>query len=89
MVWRFVEAYKVDKKRAFTSLAVVCGGILLVVLCWFLGSTEEVKIIGYEGTDNQGAWARLSDASLYLTYILVTATVCTLIWGVIYTKNKK
>ena len=89
VIWRFVAIYKVDKKSALTSLGVVCGGILLVVLCWFLGSPAEVKIIGYEGTDNVGAWARLSDASLYLTYILVCATICTVIWGAIYTRNKK
>ncbi len=89
VIWRFVETLKVDKKKALTSLGVVCGAILLVILCWLLGSTDEVKIIGYEGTDNVGNWARLADASLYLTYILVCATICTLVWGVIHTKRLK
>ena len=89
VIWRFVETLKVDKKGALTSLGVVCGAILLLILCWFLGSTDEVKIIGYEGTDNAGNWARLADASLYLTYILVCATICTLVWGVIHTKKLK
>lgn len=87
VVWEFTKAYKVDKKKALNGLYVVIGFIALVVICWLVGSPNEVKIIGYEGTDNVGNMARLSDACMYLTYVLVLATVVTLIWGVIYTKK--
>jgi len=87
VVWEFTKMYKVDKKKAMNGLYVVVGFIALVVLCWLLGSPNEVKIIGYEGTDNVGGMARLSDACMYLTYILVLATVVTLVWGVVYTKK--
>jgi len=87
VVWEFAKMYKVDKKKALNGLYVVIGFIALVVLCWLLGSPNEVKIIGYEGTDNVGGMARLSDACMYLTYILVLATVVTLVWGVVYTKK--
>lgn len=89
VVWEFVKTYKVDRKKALRSLCVVVGFIALIVICWLLGSPNEVKIIGYEGTDNVGGMARLSDACMYLTYILVLATVVSLVWGVIHTKRLK
>jgi len=87
VVWEFTKLYKVDKKKALRGLYVVIGFIALIVVCWLLGSPEEIKILGYEGTDNVGGMARLSDACMYLTYILVLATVVTLVWGVIHTKK--
>jgi len=89
VIWEFVKTYQVDKKKALSSLAVVVGFVCLILLCWFIGSPAEVKIIGYEGEDNVGTMARLSDACLYLTYILTCATICALIWGVIHTKRMK
>lgn len=89
VIWEFVKTYKVDRKKAMRSLIVVIGFVALVVICWVLGSPNEVKIIGYEGTDNVGGMARLSDACMYLTYILVLATMVSLVWGVIHTKRLK
>ena len=89
VVWEFIKLYKVDKKKALRGLCVVIGFVGLILLCWFLGSPAEVKIIGYEGADNVGTMARLSDACLYLTYILTCATLVALVWGVIHTKRMK
>ena len=89
VIAKLVETFKVDPKRGLTSVGVVLGAIALCVLCWFLGSPEEVEILGYEGTDNVGAMARMSDAIMYLVYILTASTVVALIWGVIYTRVKK
>ncbi|MCQ2346204.1 MAG: hypothetical protein MJZ82_05530 [Paludibacteraceae bacterium] len=89
VVWDFVNTYKVSPKRAIRSLIVVVGFIALIIVCWLLGSPDKIDILGYEGHDNEGAMARLSDACMYLTYILMIATVVALVWGVIYTKNKK
>ena len=89
VIAKLVETFKVDPKRGLTSVGVIVAAIGLCVLCWFLGSPEKVEILGYEGTDNVGAMARMSDAIMYLTYILTAATVVALVWGVIYTKVKK
>lgn len=89
VIAKLVETFKVDPKRGLTSVGVVLAAIGLCVLCWFLGSPEKVEILGYEGTDNVGAMARMSDAIMYLTYILTAATVVALVWGVVYTKVKK
>ena len=86
---KLVETFKVDPKRGISSVAVVLGAVALVALCWFLGSPEKIEILGYEGTDNVGNMARMSDAIMYLVYILTASTVAALVWGVIYTKVKK
>lgn len=89
VIWEFIKTAQVDMKRAMNQLCIVLGFVALIVICWLLGSPEKVQIIGYEGTDNVGNMARLSDACLYLTYILTLGTLVTLVWGVIYTKTKK
>ena len=89
VIAKLVETFKVDPKRGLTSVGVVLGAVALCVLCWFLGSPEKVEILGYEGPDNVGAMARMSDAIMYLVYILTASTVAALVWGVIYTKVKK
>ncbi len=89
VVVEFVRNWKDNRRKAYATLGVVCGFILLGCPCWFLGSPEKIDIIGYEGTDNQGAWAQLSDAVIYACYILVVATIGTMIWGIIHTKRLK
>ena len=89
VIAKLVETFKVDPKRGLTSVLVVLAAAGLCALCWFLGSPEKVEILGYEGTDNVGNMARLSDAIMYLVYILTASTVVALVWGVIYTKVKK
>ena len=86
---KLVETFKVDPKAGIRSVVVVLAAVALCALCWFLGSPEKVEILGYEGTDNVGNMARMSDAIMYLVYILTASTVAALVWGVIYTKVKK
>ena len=89
VIAKLVETFKVDPKRGLASVGVVLAAVALCALCWFLGSPDKVEILGYEGTDNVGNMARLSDAIMYLVYILTASTVAALVWGVIYTKVKK
>ena len=89
VIAKLIETFKVDAKRGLVSVAVVLGAVALCALCWFLGSPEKIEILGYEGTDNEGTMARMSDAIMYLVYILTASTVVALVWGVIYTRVKK
>ena len=84
----FARRFKVDRKGALKSLAIVCAFILLFILCWFLGSSEKLDIIGYEGTDNEGVMAQLTDAIMYFTYILFVGVVIAICWGAIHTRVK-
>ena len=89
VIAKLVETFKVDPKRGLTSVLVVLAAVALCAICWVLGSPEKIEILGYEGTDNVGNMARMSDAIMYLVYILTASTVAALVWGVIYTKVKK
>ena len=89
LVVKLGSDFKYNPKRAIRSLCVVVGAVVLCVVCWMLGSPEEIKIIGYEGTDNVGFWAQMADAVMYLCYILFAATIITMIWGAIFTKTRK
>ena len=89
VIAKLVETFKVDAKKGLVSVGVVLGAVALCALCWVLGSPEKIEILGYEGTDNVGNMARMSDAIMYLVYILTASTVAALVWGVIYTKVKK
>ena len=81
--------WNTNRTNAIILISAIVGLVLLFVICWFIGSPVEVKIIGYEGGDNVGSMARLSDACLYMTYVLVIATICALAWGIWYTKRLK
>lgn len=85
----FAENWKKNRRKAYMTLGVVGGFILLALVCWFAGSPEKINIIGYEGTDNEGAWAQLADAVIYACYFLIIATIGTMIWGYVHTKRLK
>lgn len=85
----FVAMFKKDKVAAIKSLCVVVAFVLLFVVCWFLGSSEKIEIIGYDGTDNQGFWAQLADMMMFASYALVAGVVACIAWGAVYTRIKK
>ena len=89
VIWKLVQTFMVDYKRGLVSVGVVVGAVALCILCWQLGSPDKIEILGYEGTDNVGTMARLTDAIMYLTYILTATTAIALLGGFIYTKVKK
>lgn len=85
----FVQNFKADKKSALKSLGGVGLFVIILVVAWFLGSPEQINILGYEGTDNVGTWAQTTDAVLYSIYILLAALIVTILWGAVYTRIKK
>lgn len=84
-----IKLFKTDAPKAIRTLCIVIGFIAVAAACWFLGSPEKIDIIGYEGTDNQGVWAQISDAVIYMCYTLIIATLGTMLWGIIRTKVLK
>ena len=89
VVVEFANNWKTNRRKAYAMLGVVCGFILLALVCWVLGSPEKIDIIGYEGSDNEGFWAQLADAVIYACYFLFAATIVTIVWGVIHTRRLK
>ena len=89
MVTKLASDFKYNRKKAIQSLCVVGGAVLLCIICWLMGSPEELHIIGYEGTDNVGFWAQMADAVMYLVYILFAATIITVIVGAAISRSRK
>ncbi len=89
LVVKLAGDFKYNPKRAIRSLCVVVGAVVLCIICWLLGSPEELHIIGYEGTDNVGFWAQMADAVMYLVYILFAATIITVIVGACISRSRK
>ena len=93
VVMLLVQVFKKDKKKGFMVLAILFAYLYLIPqICWALASPAEVNIIGYEGSDNAGTMARLSDAMLYWTYFAVWSTFVVLVWAIIkiiISHNKK
>lgn len=88
VVINFANKWATDKAGALKSLIIVALFALLLVVCWFLGSPEEVRILGYEGHDNVGFWAQFADATMFATYALLALTVLAIICGFVYNKIK-
>ncbi len=74
---------------ALKSLIPIVLFVLVFVVTWNLGSAEELKIIGYDGTENVGFWAQMTDMIIYSVYTLVATTIAAIVFGGIYTKLKK
>lgn len=85
----FISQAKVEPKKAIVRLVVVLAFFGLGLLSYALGSAEELQIIGYEGDENVGFMAQLSDGMLYWTYSMFCLTILSLICGVIYKQTRK
>jgi hypothetical protein len=72
LVIQFILKLKDDSKAALKSLVALVGVALLIIVSFFLGSSEPIQITGYEGTDNSGFWAQFTDMCLFSMYALVT-----------------
>ena len=79
----FVHFLICNPKSSMGSLYVLAGSLIVLLITWFMGSAERIEIIGYDGTDNEGVWAQISDMFLYSLYFLLTlAVVCMLLGGI-------
>ena len=79
----FVHFMVCNPKASMGSLYVLAGSVIVLLVTWFMGSAEKIDIIGYDGTDNQGVWAQISDMFLYSLYTLfAVAVLCMLLGGI-------
>lgn len=89
VIYVFASRAAIDPKGALLSLIPLLLFIVLFVICWFLGDDSEMKIIGYEGHDNVGFWAQMTDAIIYYIYSLICIAVAAIIGGAIYGRITK
>jgi len=84
----FVKKLIENTASGLKSLIPIAIIIIIFVVAWLLGSPEKISIIGYEGTDNQGAWAQFTDMIIYVIYALFIGVIATIAGAGIYTKSK-
>lgn len=84
LLFQYVEHLKTDFKAAIKSLIAVAILAVIMLISFFAGSGEEMKIIGYEGADNSGFWAQFTDMCLYATYILIGGVLLALVGSAVY-----
>lgn len=84
----FIKSMVSNPASALKSLIPIALFVLIFVVAWSLGSGEKLNIIGYEGTENVGNWARFSDMMVYSIYALLIAVILTIVGSSIYTKLK-
>jgi hypothetical protein len=87
-IYGFIKSLIVSPAAALKSLAPLILFAIIFIISWFLGSAEKISIIGYEGTENVGFWAKFSDMLIYSSYVLFVGLILTIVGASIYRKVK-
>ncbi len=87
-VLTYVKSLRSNPKSALKSLIPIALFVIVFVVAWSLGSGERMSIIGYEGTGNEGNWARFTDMMIYVIYTLIVGVLATIVGARIYTSLK-
>lgn len=84
----FVKQLIDSPASALKTLLPLIAFVLVFVVSWFLGSSEKISIIGYEGTENEGFWAQFSDMLIFASYALFIGLALTIVGASLYRKYK-
>lgn len=82
------KSFAQSPKSALKSLIPIVFFVLIFVVSWQLGSGEHMSIIGYEGNQNEGAWAKFTDMVIYSNYALFILVIVSIVGSKIYTTLK-
>jgi len=85
---KFVKGFIESPAGGLKSLIIIAIFVILFAVAWFLGSSEKIAIIGYEGTDNEGFWAQFTDMLIYVSYALFIGIAATIFGTGIYKQLK-
>ncbi|MCQ2329832.1 MAG: hypothetical protein MJZ93_04675 [Paludibacteraceae bacterium] len=88
VLW-IIDIFAKDRTRGFVLVGSLIALAVIGLISWSLGSAEELKIIGYEGSDNVGFWCQWTDMMLYMSYTLVAVIVVSVLATVIFRAVKK
>lgn len=85
---KFVKSLIATPGKALKALIpiILFAGIFLV--SFLMGSGERMSILGYDGTQNEGIWAQISDMFIYTVYTLFALVVLAIIGSRIYVSFK-
>ncbi len=85
---KFVNNLIVNPKGGIKTIVTLVVFALIFVVAWNLGSPEKMSIFGYEGNQNEGFWAQLTDMIIYVCYTLFALVFLAIIGSRIYVKLK-
>jgi hypothetical protein len=84
----FIKSLISSPMSALKSLIPIVLFAGIFVVSFIFGSGEKMSIIGYEGTQNVGTWAQISDMFIYTIYTLFVIIILTIFGSRIYTALK-
>lgn len=87
-IYGFVKTLMASPAAALKTLIPLILFAVIFIVSWLLGSAEKISIIGYEGTENEGFWAKFSDMLIYSSYVLFVALLVTIVGASVYRKVK-
>jgi len=87
-VVKFTKSSISNPKTALRAVIPLLLFIIIFVVSYSMGSSEKIDIIGYEGTQNEGIWAQVTDMFIYVTYTLFVLIILSIIGSKIYTALK-
>jgi len=87
-LYNFVKSLIANPAKALKSVIPILLFLGIFVISYLTGSGEKMSIIGYEGTQNEGVWAQITDMFIYTLYALFAILILTIFGARIYTSLK-
>lgn len=87
-IYKFVKNIIVNPKSGIKTIVTLVAFALIFIIAWNVGSPDKVTIFGYEGNQNEGFWAQLTDMIIYTCYTLFALIVIAIVGSRIYVKLK-
>lgn len=87
-VVNFVKSLITNPGSAIKSIIPVVLFLGIFAVSYFMGSGDRMSIIGYEGTQNEGMWAQITDMFIYTLYTLFVVLIVTIFGARIYSALK-
>lgn len=85
---KFVKSLITTPAKAIKALIPIILFAAIFVIAYFSGSGEYMSIIGYDGTQNEGLWAQISDMFIYTIYTMFVVLLLAIFGSRIYTALK-
>lgn len=84
----FINSLRTNPGKALKSLIPVVLFLAVFVISFNSSSGERLSIIGYEGTQNEGIWVKITDMFLYTIYTMFVALLVSIFGSRIYSLFK-
>lgn len=85
---KFGKSLAANPGKALKGLIPIILFAGIFVVSFLMGSGERMSIIGYDGTQNEGIWAQISDMFIYTAYTLFVLVILSIVGSRIYTSLK-